>query len=327
MPDISLAQRIAFGQYINDQVFPPDSSEPLKHKCPFLTSQVDKQRLLEKERRYERITKTVENSPDFLKAIASWRKDRNLALGQDFDKNLDSHIQGGKFSLRDALSMVFRTITGNISDLFRNENLLKPAQGEYSIESVIKDPQSVQGGLINAVSTQLAWTYDTLQKTLDKSVEQISKILDNNKKALRSFLQLQFSLFFMVLNELGIKTIPIFGFNEMDETKLELVASSNSAQILLPKQEVLEAVIANAKKKDAYAIQQGGSFQGGSELFVRNSSVPLGCTAAEISMESVRAPGDHDLKANLASEFMEYIDVVVKQKILPRLDRFKIDKE
>jgi hypothetical protein len=131
----------------------------------------------------------------------------------------------------------------------------------------------------------------------------------------------------MVLNELGIQTIPIIGFNKMNETKLELLNLKNSAQILLPKQEVLEAVIAKAKQKDAYAVMHGGSSRRGSELYLRESSLPLGCPAALMSMESVRAPGDHDLKANLASEFMEYIDVVVKQKILPRLDRIKIDKE
>jgi hypothetical protein len=208
--EISLAQRIAFGQYINDQVFPPDSSEPLKRKCPFDLDSIDILRFEQKKKVYDRIKTTVGNSQVFLKKIASWRKDKDLALGQDFDKNLDSHMQTGNYSLRDALSMVFRAITGNISDLFRNETLLKPAQGESSIESVINDPQSVEGGLINAVSTQLGWTYATLQKTLGKSAGQISKILDNNKKALRSFLELQFSLFNMVLNELDINTNPFW---------------------------------------------------------------------------------------------------------------------
>ena len=325
MSEISLAQRIAFGQYINYQVFPRDEVGTVK--CPFHTEPEDEQRLVEKRKIYERIRATVENSQDFLKTIASWRKDKNLALGPDFEKILDSHIDNKNCSLRDALSMVFRAITGNISDLFKNETLLKPVDGEKSIESVINDPQSVEGGLINSVSTQLAWTYVTLRKTLGESAQQISKILDNNKKALRSFLKLQFSLFNMVLNELGIQTIPIIGFNKMNETKLELLNLKNSAQILLPKQEVLEAVIAKAKQKDAYAVMHGGSSRRGSELYLRESSLPLGCPAALMSMESVRAPGDHDLKANLASEFMEYIDVVVKQKILPRLDRIKIDKE
>lgn len=324
MSEISLAQRIAFGQYINDQVFPKDSKGEVQ--CPFQIEPEDVQRQKEKRKIYERIRTTVENSPDFLKTIASWRKDKNLALGKDFDENLDRHINNKNYSLRDALSMVFRAITGNISALFRNETLLQPAQGEVSIESVINDPQSVEGGLINSVSTQLAWTYASLQKALGKSAEQISKILNNNKKALISSMKLQFSLFMMFLNELGINTVPYIGFNKMDETKLELVDLKGSSQILLPKQEVLENIIAKAKQENSYAVMQGGSVRRGSELFLRESSLPLGCPAALMSMESVRAPGDHDLKANLASEFMEYIDVVVKQKILTRLDRFKIDK-
>ncbi len=324
MSQLSLAQRIHFGKYINDQVFPQDDKSPLKHGCPFQVGAEDEQRLAEKKARYDRIRATVENSQDFLKTIASWRKDKNLALGQDFDENLDRHIASGNFSLRAALSMVYRNIEGNITGLFRNETLLRPIDGEKSIESVINDPPSVQGGLINGLSTQLGWTFVTLQKTVDKSVIDISKILDNNKKALRAFLKLQFSLFNMVLNELGISSMPLLGFNKMDEEKLELV-DLQSAPILIPKQEVLEDVIAKAKHKNADALMQGGSVRTGSELFLRDSSMPLGCHAAEISMKSVREEGHNQMKANLASEFMEYIDTVVKQKILPRLNTLTIN--
>lgn len=326
MSEISIAQKIAFGKYINDQVFPEDSKSKLKHQCPFRTGAEDEQRFAEKTRKYDRIKVTVENSKDFLKTIASWRKDKNLALGGNFDKDLGDRIEKDNYNLEQVLGMVFRQVQSNIQTLFRNPTLLKPVEGEASLESVLEDPQSVQGGMLNALSTQLGWTFTTLQKTAGKSVIDISKILNNNKKALRAFLEPQFSLFNMVLNEFGVQTMPFLSFNKLDKAKFELV-DLKSAPILLPKEEVLRDVIANAKQEDAHALMHSGSVRQSPKLYLKNSSMPIGCPAAEISMEPVRAPHDHEMKSTLASEFMEYLDVVVKQKILPRLDKIEVDND
>ena len=322
MPGLELAQRIAFGDYINDQVFPVDANEKLGRKCPFHIEEEDIQRKAEKTRRYSRIEATVENSDEFLRTIASWRKDKNLGINEAVMQNLNKRAEAGDLSLFDAMSMLYRSIDGNIKNLFANESLLKPVDGETSLESVLYDPSAVQGGMINALATQFAWTYVTMQKAVGDSVQKLGKIFDNNKKALHSFMKMQFSVFNIMLNEFGIKNFPFLSFHRYDESKFDLLPLGKSS-ILVPSESAINTVIKKAKEKDAYAEMQGGSTRESPYFMVRDSSVPFACPAAKMSMESVREAGDKSMKSNLASEFMEYLDEVIKEKLLPKLDKLK----
>lgn len=316
--ELTTAQRVLFGQYINDQVFPKDEKEKLGHKCPFATNQDDLDAYARKKDRYKRIQETVENSPEFLREIASWRKREDLALGKDFEKNLKNNIYERGYDLKGIMSMIYRQINSNIENLFSGQFNLKPKHS--SMDDAMNDNLGIQGGLINALSSSLGWTYASLQKTVGESVEKISKILNNNKKVLTSMLGMQFTVFNIFLNKLGIKDFPFLSFNVLDEKGLELV-DLKKAPVLVPKISTINSTIEEAKKEDAFATMQGLNLRRDPQMLLRNSSLPVGCPAGKISMESVRKEGDKTMKSNLNAEVLEYLDTVIKTKVLPHLDK------
>ena len=144
--------------------------------------------------------------------------------------------------------------------------------------------------------------------------------MNKNKKALKSLFDPQFVLFQLFLNELGINSFPFLGFKEMDETKLELLDLKNSAQILVPTEKALHNIVAKAKEENAHSIMYGGQSTG-AKFYLRDSSLPFGCPAGAVSLRSIREPGDKEMKSTLNSEFIEYIDTVIKKFIVPNLDK------
>jgi hypothetical protein len=317
---LTKAQRVNFGQYINDQVFPRDKTKELGYGCPRATNQVDLEAAKTKKARYKRIIETTENSPEFLKEIASWRKRDDLALGEDFDKQLKNNIYERGYDLRSAMSMIYRSIHSNIENLFKGKVGINPKH--RNVGDAVNDNLGLQGGLINALSSSFGWTYATLQKTVGESVEKISTILNNNKKALNSMLKMQFTLFNLLLNKLGVQNFPFVSFNVLDEDALEFY-DLKKGTVLVLKEKTINSVIKAAKEKDAAAIMRGGNVRSNPKMPLRNSSIPVGCPAGDISLESIREPDDKSMKSNLNAEVLEYLDTVVKTKVLPHLDKLR----
>jgi hypothetical protein len=330
VPDLTTAQRIAFGQYINDQVFPKDEKQELKHECPFHTDEIDLKRLTQKNDRFERMTKTMERSRTFLETIASWKKKSDLGLGSDFEKNLDNRIgdPDNAYDLEKVLGMIYRGVNHNLEALFRDPNTqLIHAKEDTNWDAIASDPKSVQGGLINAVATQLGWTFTTIKKMSNQATENISKTLSFNLKALKSMLKMQFSLFNMTLNELGIRSFPIFTFYRFDEDKFELLNLKNNNSVLVPTENTVNEVLRKAKEPNAYALMQGGSSRESPKMYLRDSSMPKGCPAEHVSLDSVSENIGRDVKANLVTEFMDYIDLIVQKLVIPRLDKIVITRD
>lgn len=327
---LSLAQRIAFGQYINDEVFPKDKDSELGHKCPFATDATDKQRLDEKDERYQRIVATMARSKAFLSEISSWKRDKNLGLGSDFETNLDNRIsdKDNAYDLEKVLGMVFRAVNSKIENIFRNPSTqLVHAKGEKNWEAISSDPRTVQGGMLNAVATQLGWSFATIKKMAGQARTDIEKTLDLNIKSFKSLIKMQFSLFNMTLNELGVRTFPFLSFHKFDDSKFELLETAKGNKVLVPTEKVILDVIEKAKKPDAHAIMQGGSPGISPKMFLRDSSMPKACLAEDVSLDGIRDDFDKDLKANILAEFLDYMNCIVKDLVIPKLGQIKITED
>ena len=300
MPEASAIDpnRIAFGKYINDQVIPPLGEGGA---CPYHDSVA----LREKKARYKLIAEALSQSDEFQTEVSSWLKSNEYGLAPGYKEQAKKNVEERGYGLSTLLSGIFIQVQGNIDKAMKFQNFKQETE-------VFDQLMNMKAGMINALASQLGWTFVTIKKMKDASVEQIAKVLENNKKAMRTMSQMQFGLFNFFLNKLDVFTFPFMSFHKFNENKLELIDSGKS-KVLVPTKEVVEETIRDARKPDARFEMHGAATL---DREIAGESMPLGCPAFEVEMKN-------GTKANLGSEFIDYIDRLITDLVLPNLDKLR----
>lgn len=242
-----------------------------------------------KEKNIERLIKHLESSKDFLREICRWKQDPYLNLGV----KLFNEIQSTNLSYEEKFKKIAWQIENNIKQIF-----LSPA---LNGSDEIFDQEKIKGGFLNALQTQLGLSLVTINKLQTQSNEQIRRTLKNNLKTINQLMQLQFMAFKFLLDQMTKKNGRNL-FHEFQEEQMEFLYLKNGQQILVPTTACLQKVIQKAKNE---AIE----FKDVEKTFrLHDSGMAVGCLAQRVR---VKQYGNKSTKANLASEFADYLNKVI----------------
>lgn len=293
----SYKDRIAFGQYLNESVCPKAKK----------TKAADLQNLEEKKTRFNEFTEALNQAPQFLRAISNLKQDEHLGLGANFQKTLDKKMHSNHFDLKEAFTMIFTEVKKKLLKILANKKTgLK--------EKATRHQTKV--GLMNALAIQLGWNFSSFKKSTETQANEIHQLIDTNTTALRSMLQMQFVLFRTMAIKLGVPLeFRSRDFHLLKDDKLEFI-EYKSKKFLVPAVEILQETIneAKAQHKKQYDLPAQ----------VRANSIPIGCPARKVKLEEVKLSTEFkDTKENLAIEFTDYINKIIKTIIVPRLGKLK----